>query len=622
MSLSHKINIIISLRRFLSNPTNMPPTISASSDDKKRPNVDTEISFSEAGGTKVEKLNCASEEIPLNSIMTSCEDEGAEKIRRIFVTGCSCVESMKKMWTQLLLLQDPAPRPVSIEEDQLDSKPNISRSHSLRHHHDGVDHVASTTELISATLKSRTAVPNKDVQKEASILRKHWSRLVQKIPGENTLLLCRVIEKKPLILDPFLEMLSGCIYFTPPSGKPDEGFTGETTITMELQDLMECPGGNPKEFREAQVLVHLVEGIDDMDVKDRILSHPVITTYATLKYQKFQFVSVMLLVYHLLFALLFTNYAFHTFLAEHPTYEVAVITKHSSVILSLMAFISAIKTATTFFASGFQFDLTTTRRIGEIFCAFVAFFMCLLPSFGYKFPFARESVNKDITAFGVMSSWLVLLSYLTKFNQTAVYVQTFFQIVKNYIQFLWMVAICQLIALSASYTLIFHKSESGVMLSGNLSRSFIRVLTGRMNYEDFTADKAELENPVTVFNYFILFFVLSTVMMGMIIGLATNGLQETRTASAVNVLCQVIKDIAELEWIISGLSRVLPRSLYQWLVKKLSIKDLFTSGYMLEIRPHDARDEKIPVSLKKSIYTHLIDRGATCHNRFSSQMHF
>lgn len=46
-----------------------------------------------------------------------------------------------------------------------------------------------------------------------------------------------------------------------------------------------------------------------------------------------------------------------------------------------------------------------------------------------------------------------------------------------------------------------------------------------MNYDDYTAEKGELENPLSVFSYFCLFFVLSTVMMGMIIGLAQNGLQ-------------------------------------------------------------------------------------------------
>lgn len=99
----------------------------------------------------------------------------------------------------------------------------------------------------------------------------------------------------------------------------------------------------------------------------------------------------------LLFAILFTNYAFHVFLAEHPA-QIVIFTKSSSVVLTFMAVLSSVKTITTFFASGIQFDLTTTRRVGEIFCAFVAFFMCLLPSFGYQFPFSRQSVNKDITA--------------------------------------------------------------------------------------------------------------------------------------------------------------------------------------------------------------------------------
>ncbi len=136
-----------------------------------------------------------------------------------------------------------------------------------------------------------------------------------------------------------------------------------------------------------------------------------------------------------------------------------------------------------------------------------------------------------------------------------------------------------------------------------------------MNYDDYTAEKADLENPLSVFNYFFFYFVLSTVMMAMIIGLAQNGLQDTRSASAVNVLCQVIKDIAELEWIIWRLKVFLPVKLSNWLVKKISIKGfLLPRKTILEIRPHHYESNgKMPQTLKKSIYNHLMDRGSTCH---------
>lgn len=55
------------------------------------------------------------------------------------------------------------------------------------------------------------------------------------MPNDDTLLLCRAIQKKPLILNPFLEMLSGCISFVPPSGKPSEGLEDETTIHMDMK---------------------------------------------------------------------------------------------------------------------------------------------------------------------------------------------------------------------------------------------------------------------------------------------------------------------------------------------------------------------------------------------------
>lgn len=64
--------------------------------------------------------------------------------------------------------------------------------------------------------------------------------------------------------------------------------------------LLECPGENLDEFREAQLLLHLVDEIKDMQVKDEILAHPLITTFATLKYHKYRFVSVVLLIYHVI----------------------------------------------------------------------------------------------------------------------------------------------------------------------------------------------------------------------------------------------------------------------------------------------------------------------------------
>lgn len=63
----------------------------------------------------------------------------------------------------------------------------------------------------------------------------HFYRSNYRIPKEDTLLLCKAIQKKPLILDPFLEMLSGCIYFSPASGNLEEKMEDETTINMNLK---------------------------------------------------------------------------------------------------------------------------------------------------------------------------------------------------------------------------------------------------------------------------------------------------------------------------------------------------------------------------------------------------
>lgn len=88
------------------------------------------------------------------------------------------------MWTQLQLMENthvPVSSPTLVEQDEVDG---VGRSHSMNvpsthQFFDVPDQIASTTELIS-TRRSQQCIPNKDVQKEASMLQRHWSRLVQK----------------------------------------------------------------------------------------------------------------------------------------------------------------------------------------------------------------------------------------------------------------------------------------------------------------------------------------------------------------------------------------------------------------------------------------------------------
>lgn len=87
----------------------------------------------------------------------------------------------------------------------------------------------------------------------------------------------------------------------------------------------------------------------------------------------------------------------------------------------------------------------------------------------------------------------------------------------------------------------------------------------------------------------------------------------------------MIKDIAELEWIMGKLIGVFPRQINRWMVRQISLRDFLVGGSILEIRPHDPKDNKIPDSLKKYIYTHLMERGATCHsvpNHSHTYVHF
>lgn len=94
-------------------------------------------------------------------------------------------------------------------------------------------------------------------------------------------------------------------------------------IFMFRRYLLECPGDQPGDFREAQVLLHLVEEIKDMEAKDKILGHPLISTFATLKYQKYQFVSIMLLVYHVRYCKQFLHSAIKLNLA-HLTQKITL----------------------------------------------------------------------------------------------------------------------------------------------------------------------------------------------------------------------------------------------------------------------------------------------------------
>ncbi|ODM89652.1 Transient receptor potential channel pyrexia, partial [Orchesella cincta] len=195
------------------------------------------------------------------------------------------------------------------------------------------------------------------------------------------------------------------------------------------------------------------------------------------------------MIYRIFFAVLFTICSFVMLYQQHfHDSALGIIAAVLNVILGAMAVISLVITFVLYASPKTQFIHTWIQKLGEVIAPLVAIITCAIPTFlGYPILISRL-VNKDITAFGVMISWLVMLSYLTKFLLTAAYVETFFQIVKNYIEFFLFVAIGLFVALTASHSIIFHKDGEEFSPFANVSRSFIRVITGRMNYDAFTDD--------------------------------------------------------------------------------------------------------------------------------------
>lgn len=98
--------------------------------------------------------------------------------------GCSCKESMKKMWTQLQLMENTGASTNVLssmpEQDEVDAN---GRRHSVDGghptHYDVPDQMQSTMEVLS-NKRPHQKIPDKDVQKNAKTLRAHWAQLVQR----------------------------------------------------------------------------------------------------------------------------------------------------------------------------------------------------------------------------------------------------------------------------------------------------------------------------------------------------------------------------------------------------------------------------------------------------------
>lgn len=189
---------------------------------------------------------------------------------------------------------------------------------------------------------------------------------------------------------------------------------------ISVRPFLECPDASHSQFQETDILFRLVDEVNDVKTRGEILSHPLIKTLTTLIYQKHKLFSHAILLYHvsqdrfpfhvspwfilkllfylqLLFAILYTCFSLHVFITGCH-HELPIITNTVAALLTVMVFISSIRYAIFSWISGLHGDLNTMRRHGELFSAAVAFFMCILPNFGYGFDVFKFTTLKDVTA--------------------------------------------------------------------------------------------------------------------------------------------------------------------------------------------------------------------------------
>ncbi|CAG9134034.1 unnamed protein product [Plutella xylostella] len=367
-------------------------------------------------------------------------------------------------------------------------------------------------------------------------------------------------------------------------------------FTIDFRPLVPC-----LKRGEAELLLAFVE----VGRKD-FLKHPVAETFLFLKWRRIRKFFVLSFIYHAIFISLYSFYVLQIFVCENLTCDVPSYLhpiQYLIIILNL-CFLSKelFQTCLDWSAYVRQWENWLQWLI------IIGVFLCTIPN-GINIAGMKNNTTTwqhDVAAITIFFCWLELMMIIGRFPTYGLYVQMFTTVTLNFSSFLIAYS-CLLIAFGLAFSVLFS-NYTAFRLPAGLVKT-VMMMSGELEYEDiFYNDHSEIQYPLTAHAIFLIFVLLVTVILtNLLVGLAVSDIQALQESAGLDRLVRQTQLVAHLEsMLFSSLLSYAP----QQLVAVLRYGALLTASSlrMLNIKPNDPREKRIPRDLIASIYKMVVSR--------------
>ncbi|XP_063220667.1 transient receptor potential channel pyrexia-like [Bacillus rossius redtenbacheri] len=410
-----------------------------------------------------------------------------------------------------------------------------------------------------------------------------------------------IVRRTPAVLPRILSQLDAAV-------KLHEHEIGDVDCELKLDLRVLVPS---VERGESGLLLAFIE------VGQRhILQHPLCETFLFLKWRRIRKFFLFSLVFHSVFALLFSIYIWLMYLnncsEDVGNSSGCQIPKYLDVIGYIVIAFNMLFLGKEVFQIAHSWTSYINHWENWLQWLIIA---CVFPCVVHVH--RGGSVKQDVqdwqhhvAAVAIFFTWVELMMIVGRFPMFGLYVQMFTIVAINFAKFL-LTYTCLFLAFSLSFGVLFSNYPAFQNLGWCLIKTLV-MMSGELEFEDIFYNNVEqypVQYPFTSHVLFAAFVILVTVILtNLLVGLAVSDIQGLQQSAGLDRLVRQAQLVAHLEsMLFSRLLRCLPAKLLT-LCHRSAL--LLTSPYQssLYIRPNDPRERRVPRDIVGSAYRLVAER--------------
>lgn len=366
---------------------------------------------------------------------------------------------------------------------------------------------------------------------------------------------------------------------------------GDVDCELRLDFRPLVPGGRG----ETDLMLCLV----DVGQK-HILKHPLCESFLYLKWLRIRKFFLFSLIFHLIFAILFTAFVTVTFLYNFSDTVVYILFWPVLLFTFILACKEIFQLAHGIYIYAKQFDnwIQWSVIIGSG-------VVLIIPS---------GNVQHHAAGIAILLVWIELMLVVGRFPMFGLYVQMFTQVSINFFKFLG-AYLCLLIGFSLSFCVLHNKYKSFVNPVMGFLKTII-MMSGELEFEDvFFDDDKPILYSITAHLILLGFVVLVTIILtNLMVGLAVSDIQELRRCAGLDRLVRRAQLVSHLEsMLFSKLLDHCPKKIVR-VFRKEALLLHPPHHCAIHIRPNDPREKRLPKDLIKAIFRLVSERKIKAKN--------